>query len=80
MSIGDGCMLSAGVLQLVSQPVVDDRQAAVEAIDVVFHGQSSWKSEIGHFQIGSLSSSSTIFAGMGSSKAFMNEFHCSSSR
>lgn len=63
--IGDRRMLLAGISQLVPQPVIDNRQAAVETVGVVLGGQTPRRGEIGHFQIGSLSSSRTISSGMG---------------
>ena len=73
-------MLLAGISQLVPQPVIDNRQAAVETVGVVLGGQTPRWGEIGHFQIGSLSSSRTISSGMGSSSARTNESHASSSK
>lgn len=78
--IGDRRMLLAGISQLVPQPVIDNRQAAVETVGVVLGGQTPRRGEIGHFQIGSLSSSRTISSGMGSSSARTNESHASSSK
>ena len=50
------------------------------AVGVVLGGQTPRRGEIGHFQIGSLSSSRTISSGMGSSSARTNESHASSSK
>ena len=73
-------MLLARVPQLSVEPVVHDGKAAVETVGVVLGGQTPRRGEIGHFQIGSLSSSRTISSGMGPSSARTNESHASSSK